>query len=358
MPAATKSHWLSTGQLERAFQGFSRSCTGTSPLYERLAAAIVSSPDLLALASKAKIPVPNIFLAAVHWLLLKTPHPFGRFYASISECVDTGDPFPEFQAFCLDNATEIERIISSRLCQTSEVQRCANLLPAFHVVTQASSSPVHFVDIGASAGLNLLWQHYAYDYGQPTLIGDKKSGLVLQCELLGKHSPNFLPEALDVASVIGFDLNPLDVSNEDDMLWMRALIWPEHQERANRLAAAVKIGREHKPTVVAGNAIDLLPGHLASIPQDETVCVFHSYTMNQISDSDRARLSDILAGAAIRLTIYEVALEWLTDAGPMLDLSTPELGNRRSWSLARCEQHGNWLEWLAPRSIASEVAAW
>ena len=43
---------------------------------------------------------------------------------------------------------------------------------------------------------------------------------------------------LHVASRDGIDLDPIDLANPDQLLWLRALIWPEHVERHQQLIDA------------------------------------------------------------------------------------------------------------------------
>ncbi|HZA23869.1 MAG TPA: DUF2332 family protein, partial [Dehalococcoidia bacterium] len=64
---------LSLESLAQRFQRFARlECHGSSPLYERLSLDIAADQLMLAMSAHAQRgqPVPNLFFAAVHWLLL------------------------------------------------------------------------------------------------------------------------------------------------------------------------------------------------------------------------------------------------------------------------------------------------
>ena len=56
--------------------------------------------------------------------------------------------------------------------QTNEVLRSACLLPGFLTVAAATGLPMRVLELGASAGLNQLWDRYHYDYGAAGPWGD------------------------------------------------------------------------------------------------------------------------------------------------------------------------------------------
>jgi hypothetical protein len=126
--------------LAQRFERFAQRECHVSPLYERLSRGIAGDPEILSIAVQARAgqPVPNLFLAAVHYMLLKgIEHPLTAFYASLAPVIaQTDDPYPSFRAFCREHAAEIQRLIAARLVQTNEVRRCGCLLPAFGLVAR------------------------------------------------------------------------------------------------------------------------------------------------------------------------------------------------------------------------------
>ena len=106
--------------------------------------------------------------------------------------------------------------------QTNEVRRCCYLLPAVTLAARlAAPAPLALIEAGASAGLNLGLDGYAYDYGTGTITGDPRSPLTLHCELRGGTPPPLALPAPDIAWRAGIDLSPLD---PDDAAWLRALV--------------------------------------------------------------------------------------------------------------------------------------
>ncbi|HLJ81455.1 MAG TPA: DUF2332 domain-containing protein, partial [Ktedonobacterales bacterium] len=231
--------------------------------------------------------------------------------------------------------------------QTNEVRRCASLLPAFGIVAwEAGDKPLALVEMGASAGLNLLWDRYGYDYGDRR-YGVVDSSVQLACEPRGALRPP-IPDPLPrVASRVGIDLSPVDLGDDDAVLWLRALIWPEHQERAALLDRAVEAARRDSPPLLAGDALDLLPRTLADLPANATRCVYHSLVVNQFSSEARQRLADIFAESAKERDLSVVSIEYRDPLHLQLGLDVYHHGTKAARVLANCHSHGEWIEWLA-----------
>jgi hypothetical protein len=202
------------------------------------------------------------------------------------------------------------------------------------------------VEIGASAGLNLLWDRYGYDYGGGQRYGDPRSPVQIVCELRGSRRPPLPARWPRVATRVGLDLHPIDVRDADAALWLRALVWPDEEGRAKLLHEAMRVAQDHPPRLLAGNALDLLPEVLATIPSDQVPCVFHTHTINQFPLEARARLSVLLAEHAIGQDLYRVSIEWLGKMYPRLELIAYRDGVTAEYSLADCGSHGEWLEWF------------
>jgi hypothetical protein len=81
-----------------------------------------------------------------------------------------------------------------------------------------------------------------------------------------------------VSGRLGIDLNPVDVNNHDSSLWLRALIWPDHKERAHLLERAIEVARREPPALIAGDAVEVLPDILALVPPDSILCIFRVWT--------------------------------------------------------------------------------
>ena len=98
--------------------------------------------------------------------------------------------------------------------------------------------------------------------------------------------PDGVPE---VAWRGGIDLNPLDVTDADQMAWLSNLVWPEHDDRRELLARAIEIARADPPTIVRGDLVELLPEQVALAAEHGRVVVFHSAVIAYLDNEQRAR---------------------------------------------------------------------
>jgi len=79
--------------------------------------------------------------------------------------------------------------------------------------------------------------------------------------------------------------------------------------RAERLQEALHLIEQDPPSILAGDALTLLPSVLATVPPETTLCVFHSFTINQFSQEARAQLTRILAEWAAKRPLFRVSIE-------------------------------------------------
>ena len=324
-----------------------------SPLYAHLYACLEQDLDLLELLALVDQdqPIPVLFFTVVNDLLLRDrDHPLAAFYPYLTPSARPAtEAYPAFRHFCLSHQDELRARLPVVRLQTNEVTRCANLVPAFDLVFRRGGRKLlSLIELCSSAGLNLNWMHYGYHYG-PRHLGNLDSPVQIVCDLTGDLLP-LLPEALPpVANCLGIELCPLDLTREEDVRWLRACIWPEELGRHFLLDAALAVAQQYPPRVLAGDASDLLPDILAALPIDQTVCLWHSFALNQGIAQIRTRIEDILVAASRRQTIYRLALE--AEPGqqgrlPRLELFTYRSGAlaNQQW-LANCALHGEQMEW-------------
>ncbi len=323
-------------------------------LYFRLSRELIGDGKLLVLASNIppNQPAPNLFFSAVHYLLMKPEnyaHPLRQFFPDLTDEPNTlDDPYPVFRKFCLSNYSEMAKLLRTRSVQVNEIGRCSYFLPAFQSLSkQLDGEPFTIIEVGTSAGLNLYWDSYAYDYGDGNLYGNASSEIVLSCELRGSVRPPIECDMPHVLWRFGIDLDPRNVLDDDAMLWLRALIYPEQIDRAHRLEQAIALARHHPPLIHAGNALEVVPRALDAIAPNIPVLLFHSFVLNQFTDHDRAEYFAILKTKSAGRRIFDLALEPSDWPAPMT-LTKYHDGVAQDKPLAICDHLGRWMEWLAP----------
>lgn len=337
--------------LAGAFRRFAEVECARSPLYRAITKAIADDEALLALADEATShPKTNLLLAAVHYLMLQgSAHELRRFYPSVGGAYTEGDPvFPAFRDFCLRHREEILPLLRTRRVQTNEVARAGVLLPAFGLVAaRTSGAPLALIEVGASAGLLLLWDRYQYAYDDGLLHGDPASPVRIDCESRGGLLPPVPNPFPPVAMRVGIDLYPLDVRDPDSARWLRSLVWPDQIERAARLARAIEVSAAEPPVLVAGDGLEAMTATLGDVPAGAVPVVFHCHTLNQFRSEDRERFIALLAAASQGRALYQIALEYLPGVQwPELRLQTFCDGQLTSTEpLARYQAHGDWIHW-------------
>ncbi|MEL7210139.1 MAG: DUF2332 domain-containing protein [Actinomycetota bacterium] len=224
---------------------------GSSPQYEALAGAVADNDELLGWL--AQLPAakqqPNLLFASV------------RFLGGRTDSVDA------LIAFVRSHSDQLASTMTSRATQTNEVARCGAFLP----LLAALEGDIALVEVGASAGLCLFPDRYSYTY-DGSRVGD--SALEISVDTAGTVSaPSRLPT---VTWRAGLDLHPLDVTRENDLAWLRACVWPEHDERRRRLDLAATIVSADPPHIVRGDLREATTALVEQAPADALKVVFHS----------------------------------------------------------------------------------
>jgi hypothetical protein len=255
------------------------------------------------------------------------------------------EAFPAFREFCLRHEPEIRDLVSTRLVQTNEVGRTTCLTPAFaHVARLSGNAPLHLIDIGASAGLNLLFDRYHLDYGQ-FAWGDGASPVRISCRLrdstdiaLDGWNPN-------VTRRVGVDINPVDLTSESEARWLRALVRPDRPALADLLSRAIDVAAADPPKLQRGDAVALLPGLLADVSDRETPCLYGSYALESFPEDGRREFWRILNDFGAKRDVYFIEMSGPGENGRIRLLSWRG-GKRNDVQLAACPAHGQWLTWL------------
>lgn len=270
---------------------------GYCRFYEELSLRIARDEELLRLAANVqpRQPAPNVFFAAVQFLLLNgAKHSLAEHYARAGRegpAASGETAWRDFHSFCVEHAAPLEKLIGRGRTQTNEVGRSALLYPALSFAAEeAGGMPLFTIDAGASAGLNLLWDRYRYRYvfedGAAVERGNPDSRVFLECEVRGKGRPPLPEEFPAVARRIGIDLR------------------------------------------------GVLP------------CILNCWTLYQFTREMRTRLENILRKASRARKIMRISMESIANSNVSeVRLFSYLDGEMAMTPLARVHPHGLWLEW-------------
>ncbi|WP_299691767.1 DUF2332 family protein [uncultured Tateyamaria sp.] len=228
--------------------------------------------------------------------------------------------------------------------QTNEVRRSAALIAMAHVAVQQFDRPIVLSELGASGGLNLMWDRFALDTGAHR-YGPADAALTLAPEWTGPQPPAAAPQVVERA---GVDLNPLDPRDPDDLLRLTAYLWADQPHRLDltRAAAAAMTG-----TVDRGDAIDWLAQRLDDVQPGHMHLIQHTVAWQYFPAAAQARGRALIEAAGAQATA-DSPLGWMqmeTDGD-----TTGAVGaalTLRLWpgditlSLGRADFHGRWVRW-------------
>jgi hypothetical protein len=333
----------------------------TSPLYRALCPVVAGDRSLLALLAGRRRgqQASYLFFAAVHYLLLSgAQHPLRAFYPSLSNTAagpsgegaapgrpgegavagtsgegavagrpgegavagrpgegavagrsgegavaSPGRAGPVLLDFCRAYSGELAELIGTRLVQTSVVRRASGLLAALWAVRRQCAGPVHLIEVGASAGVHLRFDRYAYRIGG-RMFGRPGSPVTVDTQWRGGQPPPDLDDLPVIASRTGVDLNPVDVTDASERLWLRALVWPEDQAEAALLTAALECVAGDPPAIIAGDAIEVCPALGDSLPPGEPRVIFHAATRMHVPAERRAAFDAAIDSVGRRGPLY------------------------------------------------------
>jgi hypothetical protein len=236
--------------------------------------------------------------------------------------------------------------------QTNDPGRAAALYGALLALAERHGRPVRLLEIGASGGLNLQTDRYAYVVHGETL-GDPGSPVVLEepWEGLPVRDPAAAARGLEVAERAGCDPEPLDPRDPEDRLTLLAYVWPDDVARLERLRTALALAAaDPAPVERAPDTAAWLARRLAAGGEARLTVVWESVVRQYVAEAPWAAIEAAMreAGAAAG---EDAPLAWVTmepgeEATPadfeLEAVTWPGAGRRR---LAGVGAHGPPVAW-------------
>jgi hypothetical protein len=330
-----------------------------SALNARVAAALGESDEALR-AIEATPPHrrhPAVILAALHDLALAGRAPaLAAAYATADgdgaarAAVDTLLRMPD----------AVVALALRRPVVSFDTGRCAVLYPAVaEAARRVGAEAVGLVDVGCAAGANLVVDRVAISYSDGRSLGDPASPVRLSSSVVGDLPVPSRPMP-EVVARVGVDPDPLDVTDASDVRWLRACLAPDLAEQVARLEAQLSLAATVPPSLLRGDAVELLPDALARVPAAVLPVVTTTWALSSLPPGSRLAFLRRLHEAAVGRPVA-----WVSVEGVAVAPAVPTLGDRHGSghsivgvavldgpslvvdAVARCYSGGRWLAWLA-----------
>jgi hypothetical protein len=275
--------------------------------------------------------VPHRILAAVEYLVLA-----GEADYSCPE---------EFRAIVHERRDWVADFIRERPIQTNEPQRSWALLPFFLQIARAAEKPLDLVELGPSAGFNLLWDRYHYTYA-----AGEWGPACSELRLAGEERRAVPGELVGIEAVVrrrlGIDLSPVDATSDDGLRLLQCFTVDE--ARRSRMRRAAEVVRRNPPELLCADYVEALPDVLSDRDDAALTVVFQTISTVYLPVE--------------RLELVRTAIERAAAEGPLAWLSTPTPEEHRLrgrqypielaiWPgserrlVGEMSNAGDWLEW-------------
>lgn len=230
------------------------------------------------------------------------------FYPSVGGTWDLDAAWPAIREALREHHGLLRELLSQPP-QTNEVGRASALLGGLLQLVDRHRLPVRLFEVGASAGLNLRADHFHYRHEDGTAWGSAASPVVLERAWRGRALPISAP--LRITERHGYDVAPVDVSTAEGRLTAMAYVWPDQQERFERLRAAMNLAGRVPARLQRRDAVSAL--REMDLGDGTATVVWHSVMWQYLSRGDQdamgARLEQLGAEATPSRAFAVLSLE-------------------------------------------------
>jgi hypothetical protein len=301
-------------------------CESRSPLYAELCRRFADDPVAAEIVGPEPTwEAPLRLLGGLHYLVLGGE-------------ASWDDSLEEHQAF-------LAEFVRSQGVQTNEVQRSWVLVPLFlRVAERTGAEAVDLVELGPSAGLNLVWDRYRCVYREGEW-GPADARLTLTAEERRPVPAGLFRRKLAVRGRTGIDRAPVDVTKDENARLLKAFVWAGQEERLERLDHAIEALRADPPELVEGDFVELLPELLASQPGDALTVVFQTAALGYAGEEGRARVRAALEEAGRRRPLVFVTAGKGRTGEQHWGLRIVYYPEAEREFAGEADYHGVWLDW-------------
>ena len=232
--------------------------------------------------------------------------------------------------------------------QTNEVARSAALMTGLLHLARRLGRRIELLEVGSSAGLNLLIGCYGIDLGG-VRVGPDAPAMTLAPTWRGPAPPS---GPVKIMAARGVDFAPVNLADAAEAERLQAWVWVDAVERQERLATAIGLVRAQGVRLERGDAADWLAARLGEPQADGVVRVLvHSVVWQYLPPATRERIVALMVEAG-RSATDRRPLGWaMMEPDPD---HADHLVRVRGWpgdtgfeTVASAHPHAAWLEGLA-----------
>ena len=231
--------------------------------------------------------------------------------------------------------------------QTNEAGRSSNFIAAMLWLADQGLPPrFDCLEIGSSAGINLMLDRYHYDLGG-VQVGPEPGAMRFQPEWQGDAPPE---HRIEIVRTKGCDVAPVDLTDPEQAMRLKAYIWPEHTVRFERMEAAIAEAKSRAPDLVPMNAADFVEAELAKPQQPGTTrMLMHSIVWQYVPADQQARVTAAMEAAG-KLATPDRPLAWVSlEANRVMHIHEMSVrfwpGGEEPVIVTRAHPHGAWIGW-------------
>lgn len=370
-------YWLDAAEHRQALiKRFRRqadfAADGYAPTYEvaftYLANLLETSPDepvsvtiMDASRGIGSLPTSLLLMATLHYGVLTADSPLAGHLPLVSK-----EAFiPKFRQAILESKERLTDFIQTRTVQTNETARGLVWVLA---LAGCGWDGVHLLDIGASAGLNLVanLRHYALiDAESGETVGSVGSGSTPQFTIMYSGKREWIPSGGRVPEILsrtGIDIAPFMLDSANQATVLTSFVWADQQERIARLREGIEaFGRVEAEleAVVLPDELDAflrrwsvsLPTNASKDAPDAPLVLYNTF-MTAYLERKGEGLREVIAEWAQEQARTVLWLQWEPSYGetpPAYDLCRywADLwvdGKATHWDLGWVQHHGQRLE--------------
>lgn len=245
-------------------------------------------------------------LAGIQRLVLSRAEPqLAMYYPNLGGSASPTRAWLDFEPVLRRHVEELRAALEVAP-QTNEPGRSVPLLIGlFDAVRRSGLSSVRLLELGASAGLNLLVDRF-FVAGDGWSYGPASSPLRMAEAVVGPVAP--VP--FTVVDRRGCDLAPVDASTVEGRLRLTSFVWPHDLHRHERLRAALAVAASERVAVDRAAASSWLAAMLEAPSSDGVLTVvWHSITRQYWPRAEIAATSQVLGEARGRTPMAHIAME-------------------------------------------------